>query len=271
MYSVSKIPSYPLDQFIEPILYYENYNPPYAKEKILPDGGIDLIIDLMEEPKQIFDNDDYLKIRNVKKGWISGIRKEFITIGATHQSMMVIRFKPGRAYPFFRFPVYELTNSVIELDEIWNSRFLSIRDELMNQPSPEHKIAVIEKFLFNIARNYLEINKSVEFGISKIHSIPAVAKINEITNQSGYSHKHFISLFEKFVGVSPKYYLRVVKFQKAIQSIENKKSICWTEIANDCGYYDQAHFINEFKKFSALNPTEYLSEKGEILNYIPVR
>jgi AraC-like DNA-binding protein len=94
--------------------------------------------------------------------------------------------------------------------------------------------------------------------------------IAAIQEKTGFSNKHFIHLFEKYVGASPKTYLRIMKFQRVLRAVEEARQIQWTDIAYSCGYYDQAHFIKEFKRFSGFNPGAYLSERGEFLNYLPV-
>jgi AraC-like DNA-binding protein len=72
------------------------------------------------------------------------------------------------------------------------------------------------------------------------------------------------------VGVSPKQYLKIMRFQKAISAIENNVSIQWSQIALESGYFDQAHFIHDFKHFSGFTPNEYIKRKSSTLNYIPV-
>lgn len=255
---------------MEYILHYEDYNPDHPKEKILPDGGIDLLIDLTEEPKQIFCNNNYSQFRRIKKGWISGIRKEYITIGAAHQAMIVVRFKPGRAFPFFRFPLSELTGQVIELDEIWNSRFLHLRDQLVNISNPDKRIETVENFLLRISKHKLEINKSIEYTIKELDKKESSLKMRDLAEKIGYSHKHLVHLFETKVGITPKFYSRIMKFQKAVISMEKKQNVDWFDLAYQCSYYDQSHFVNEFKKFSDLNPSSYLKNKGDIVNYVPV-
>lgn len=99
---------------------------------------------------------------------------------------------------------------------------------------------------------------------------PSETQIRKLTEKVGYSQKHFIDLFKKYVGVSPKSYLRIIRFQKVILEIEKNREINWSTIAYDCGYYDQSHFINDFKKFSGFTPNEYLRKKNENLNYVPI-
>jgi len=72
------------------------------------------------------------------------------------------------------------------------------------------------------------------------------------------------------VGVSPKQYLRIMRFQKAIEAIENNATVRWSKIALESRYYDQAHFIHDFKLFSGFTPNEYMKRKTAMLNYVPV-
>jgi AraC-like DNA-binding protein len=72
------------------------------------------------------------------------------------------------------------------------------------------------------------------------------------------------------VGVSPKQYLKILRFQRAIAAIESTETIQWSQIALQSGYYDQAHFIHDFRHFSGFTPNEYIKRKASTLNYIPV-
>jgi AraC-like DNA-binding protein len=184
--------------------------------------------------------------------------------------MVVVRFKPGRAFPFFQFPLSKLTDQIIELDEIWNSRFLQLRDRLINITDQDKRVNEVESFLFYISKNRLDTCKSVDFTIDELSRKKSLLKMKELADKVGYSHKHFVHLFEQKVGITPKYYSRIMKFQQAVMSLERQTTVDWFDLAYQCAYYDQSHFVNEFRKFSGLNPTSYLKEKGEIVNYIPV-
>ncbi len=77
-------------------------------------------------------------------------------------------------------------------------------------------------------------------------------------------------MFKKQVGITPKAYLKIMRFQKTINEIEQSGNIDWALLSHDCGFYDQAHFINDFKLFSGFAPEEYIKRKSKYVNYIPV-
>lgn len=112
--------------------------------------------------------------------------------------------------------------------------------------------------------------KCIEYTLLRIVNQPHVISFQCVCEQIGYSQKHFINLFKEQVGVLPKQYLKIMRFQKAIVEIENRDIIHWSDFAPEHGYYDQSHFINEFKSFSGFTPGEYINRKTDLLNYVPV-
>lgn len=260
-------PPSPLNFFIEEYFYHKDYIPPHKMEKFLPDGAIYLIIDLSNWPKKLYDNDDYSKFTDFNAGWLSGIRKYYLTIQADGGEMIVIRFKPFGAASFFQLPMSEFQDKVIELDLLWGSKFMDLRDQLINLPL-EQKFPALDSFLsgqLNVDSRFLPL---MEYAVENLSQ--SNVSLPELVNRTGYSHKHFIEIFKKNVGVTPKSFNRIMKFQKALLSIEKSKQIDWSEISYSCGFYDQAHFINEFRNFSGINPGQYLVEKGETLNWVPI-
>lgn len=267
------IPAFPLANYVELITYYKGYNPPHTIERLLPDGGIDLIVDLTSVPKYIYDNDTLKEVQSCKRAWISGMRTEYISIQARadESEMMVIRFRPGMAWSFLHMPVLEIKDRVVDAELVFGNQILSLREQLLEKPEPDQKFAIAETYLLDRIKNHFEIHPAIQYCITAIGSSPSQASIREITHKTGYSNKHLISLFAKYAGIGPKKYVSVLKFQQAVTALEKSpEQINWSGLAFDCGYYDQAHFINEFKRFSGFNPSAYMNVKGEYINYIPV-
>ena len=263
-------PAFPLSLAVENIVFYEGYSPPHHKERLLPDGGIDLVIDLTQVPKNVYHNEDFSRFASFKKSWISGFRREFITIDAgQNSSMIVVRFRTGGAHFLFNFPLHELSNLVVETDAIWGGGVQHLREHLLEQPAPEDKIAALENWLLRQMRREAEPHPVISFALDRIHRDPGLLTVASIQAKTGFSNKHFIHLFEKYVGSTPKIYLRTIKFQRVLAEIEKTKRIHWNDIAYGCGYYDQAHFSKEFRHISGLIPTAYLAERVEFCIYIP--
>lgn len=128
-----------------------------------------------------------------------------------------------------------------------------------------------QDFLESVLNPDSKMNTCVDYAVNGILRGPHTASLSEIREEIGYSRKHFIELFKKRVGVTPKAYLRIMRFQKAVNEIESGGNINWPAIALECGFYDQAHFINEFRGFSGFTPNTYLNQKNGNLNYVPVR
>ena len=132
------------------------------------------------------------------------------------------------------------------------------------------KFATAERFLLKHSAGRLVANPAVEYALQEILRQPDQISLARLNQNIGYSQKHFIDLFKRQIGIAPKSYLRIVRFQKAVTQIEQRREVNWTIIAHDCGFFDQAHFINDFKSFSGFTPEEYVRRKNGILNYVPV-
>lgn len=265
------IPPYPLNQFIESFIYYRDYNPVHSVDRFLPDGNVNIVIDLTDYPKYIYDNETLKEIQTCRNIWFSGMRNTYITIPSGKDSeMFIINFHKGKAYPFVQMPLYELTDSVVDGDLVLTPEIMDMRSMLLETPFIHRKFQVAERFLIKKFRNKLMVNPFIEFAVNKILASPNQLSIEQISAKVGYSQKHLIKLFKDNVGVAPKGFLKIIRFQKAIQEIETAKKIEWTGIAFESGYYDQAHFINDFRSFSGFTPNQYLQRQSEYLNYIPV-
>jgi len=110
----------------------------------------------------------------------------------------------------------------------------------------------------------------VGFALTLFGNMDRVRTIAEVTDQIGLSPRRFIQLFSGQVGLTPKLFCRVRRFQQVLKLIHTAGDFDWVDIAANCGYFDQAHFIHDFKAFSGINPTTYAASKTEHLNHVPI-
>ncbi len=265
------IPAFPLNLFIESFIYYRDYNPVHSVDRFLPDGNVNIVFDLTDYPKYIYDNETLKEIQACRHVWFSGIRNKFITIPSGKDSeMFIINFLKGRSYPFVQIPLYDLTDSVVDAELVLTNNILNLREMILESPEIAQKFCIAENYLLKKFHTKLIVNPFIEFAVNKIVSSPHQISMEEIAGKVGYSQKHLIKLFKDNVGLTPKGFLKVIRFQKAIEEIAAAKEINWTGIAYESGYYDQAHFINDFKIFSGFTPQQYVQKEYEHLNYIAV-
>jgi len=266
------IPSFPLNHFIESFYYYIGYTPEHSIDRFLPDGNVQIIFDLTDYPKYIYDNETLKEIQSCKNVWFSGFRTEPISIPSGKESeMIIVQFRKGKASTFICEPMYAVTNYVVDAELVLKNEILDLRERLKDAVSIDEKFQILENNFLRHYRSSLEENPFVDYVIKRIITKPNKISLKEVADNAGYSQKHIIKIFKENVGIAPKEFLKIIRFQKAIEEIEQHKEVNWASLAFDCGFYDQSHFIANFKTFSGFTPAEYVKQRGEFLNYVPVK
>lgn len=263
-------PTEPLSSSVETIFYLQGYCPEHSVERLVPDGSVSLVVELDDQPRFVYDNETLEKQQECRGAWISGMHSGFISISALQNTeLLAIRFAPGGGYPFFKRPLSELNDAVVDAHTILGAGIVELRRQVQTAPEPELKLRVAQQYLLDIADFTLAPPPAITNAVAAIRAAPTVGKLDEIIAQSQYSHKHFISLFKKYVGLSPKAFQRVLRFAQVIPLIHEKQRINWAQLSADCGYYDQAHFIKDFQNFSGFNPQDFLNDRHDRLNFFP--
>ncbi|MBA9072297.1 AraC-like DNA-binding protein [Flavobacterium gossypii] len=236
---------------------------PHSRERIFPDGCIELI----------FNHGDLFVTYNPKgeaevqpKSFIHGQLKKFIEVqGIGKVGIFSIRFQPPGLQPFIDLPVSNLTEVFMEVSKIWKEG--SLLEEDMNRcQSNDERITVIENFLESRLENAPN-NDDIERCVEEIIKSDGMISIEKLTEDLNTGKRHLERKFLSNVGLSLKLFSRIIRFNNALQLIENKDFRNFTNVAHDGGFYDQAHFIKDFKYFTGLNPKQYFSENLEMAKY----
>jgi len=237
---------------------------------ILPDGAIELIINL-GDPQKLCAPDDPARYTAFSQSWISGERTEPIVIDETGYVHLVgVRFRAGGAWPFLGIPLREFTDQVVELEGILGPEMRALRDRLGEAVDDDGRFDLLESWLAQRARDRTQPTRAVSYALRAIQLGADAVRIGRMADEIGISHKHLLREFERCVGLTPKLLARLCSFQRVICSIGQKPAVDWSAIAVRCGYYDQAHLIREFRAFSGLTPMSYLTKRGPFLNYLEI-
>lgn len=251
-------PTEPLNKYVDVLMYYTDWIPDHSIERLVPTGNAFIIFELDGFVRKVFDNKTLAKKNTYSKVWVSGLHKNYLSISAHEQSaMFVVQFNATGAYPFLHTPMENLAEEVVDATTVLGDDILKLRDDLLSSNSTEKKFACVEKWLIRRLKPELAAPKGLQNIVGQLQQAP-VANMSDIISNFSHSQKHLIDLFKKHIGLTPKYYQRILRFNELLQRIQKKEKISWTEIAYSCGYSDQSHFIKEFKHFSGFNPKEFI-------------
>jgi len=193
---------------------------------------------------------------------ISGQHNSWFDMQATgHIGIFSVLFKPHAARMFFPLPAKELVNKHISLRDLWGKHEDCIEEKMISANTNIARKTIIEKFLTKklcdkSQIHFTRLSSSIDYLLTKQTDI----SVDQLAYRACLSHKQFGRLFSQYVGMNPKQYLRIVRFQYVLNTKQTTPDIPLTTLALQCGYYDQAHFIREFKEMSGLTPRQYFSQ-----------
>ena len=265
------IPAPPLDSLVRCFWYWEGAPQPHARERLLPNGEASIVFNLRDEEMRLYDADDPSRFVSCGLVGITGARTNCFAIDtATQDRVIGIQFRPGGTFPLFHAPASAIANCSAPLEDLWRGAAGGIREQLLASPSVDAMFAVLERSLLAHLVRPLDLHPAVAFARVRICRAPHIATVSGIVDRIALSQRRFIELFRDQVGLTPKAFCRVRRFQRVLESVHRRSSVDWAQVALDSGYYDQAHFIHDFQGFSGLTPAAYLAKATEHLNHVPM-
>ena len=264
-------PSATLSQFVEMFWFFSGAGLPHRRERVMPDGSAELVINLDDVPRKRFDRREPHRFQTVRRSWVSGAQPEFILIDVPPQATMIgVHFRPGGLAAFVPMPASELSGQVVETDALWGRDTEALRDAILEAPHLRTRFQLLEHFLRRRLRPASNVPSPISAALGLLEADPAVPLIAAVAGRVGLSHKHFIHRFRSEIGLSPKRFCRIRRFQRALRDLQARSSVDWTDLACASGYYDQAHLIHDFRAFSGLTPARYLGQPGADNRFVPI-
>jgi len=256
MSSYYRRPSGVLGEFVDLIWVSEDYAPPHPQERLMPMGAMNVVVSWNSS--------------GVVWSGASGVHTESVMLDTSAPfSIIGVSFKPGGGFPFFPMPAGELHNLSVPLDAVWGRGAHDVCERLMSAPTPASKVAAMEQALLAIARGRFERHPAVPYAVAELGNSRQPRPVRSVVDAIGLSQRRFIEVFRNEVGVTPKAFSRVRRFQHVLGRVERATEVDWTSVACSCGYFDQAHFIHDFREFAGVSPSIYLRYRAS-RNHIAV-
>ncbi len=264
-----RVPRPPLDSCVEVIWVYQNDPVPHTLERILPTGSAQLIVNLKEDQTRLYDPEAPHRCATTVGTVLSGVHSRYQVIDTSEQEYVAgVAFKPAGTVAFMRVPAHETIDLDVPLEALWGVRRTNtLRERLLERPSLEAKLDAIEAALREMWRSPGP-HPAVAYALTTFNRVPHATSIGAVTDAIGLSAKRFIERFKTEVGVTPKRFCRIRRFQQAVTLAHGRRDIDWAEVALDCGYFDQAHFIHDFRSFAGLTPTAYQAARTSFHNHV---
>jgi AraC-like DNA-binding protein len=250
-------PGPPLAEFVE-LLWLCDVDPqPWTQERLLPGGSVELVVDVAS---------------GARKAVVSGPHSRFFLLDTSERRCLAgVHFKAGGAFAFLAPPLHELVDAVVPLDALWGGVAGELRERLGDADTDRERFAIMESILLAQGRNRLHRHPAVAFALREFSRVPCVRSVAQVAGQVGLSQRRFTQCFTHEVGLTPKLFCRVRRFQAAIRQVHRTGCTDWSALAVDCGYFDQAHFIHDFQTFSGLTPSAWAAQRIASINHVPVR
>jgi AraC-like DNA-binding protein len=225
------------------------------RELVLPTGAMHLVFRVSGAPLRLFDRVDDAVGRVVGHAVVGGARDSFYVRDVSTPSCTVgAQFHAGAAPLLLGAPADELAGRHTVLGDLWGADAERARARLIEADGPERKLELLEAMLADRLPRVRGLHPAVAMALSRFAHDGGV---REVVARSGYSHRRFIALFRGAVGITPKTYTRVLRFQRVLARLARAPSSAWVDVALDAGYSDQSHFNREFRELAGVSPGEY--------------
>jgi AraC-like DNA-binding protein len=261
-------PSPRLAGVIERIWIREGPPPCHAFDRVLPAGREEIIINLNDGELRCYHDDGNPDGRTAGPIFAGMHRGGYVIDTRQQSAIMGVHFKPGGAWRLLGIPAHELSNARIDFQLLIGEDAHRLMDRLMRAASPMEKLHLVDAMLCE--RRLHTIHPAVAWAAEQMTRYPAMARVALLAEEAGLSGRRLSGLFASQIGISPKGFARLRRFQSVLGRIHSAANPDWCDVALKAGYADQAHLIREFREFSGFSPTGYHAQRGHVPHLVPL-
>ncbi len=231
-------------------------------ERTIPTGYVHLIF---HKEGQMFSSFDK-KLQ--PQAFVGGQVTHYTDLSSTSSVfMIVVVFQPFGGKAFFNIPMCEFNQKNVSVGDLHDNELEELEKRIYDTADNNICIRQIEAFLLkrlSMAKIYK--HNRMEAAVKEINTL-SEPSIKTLAENACLSYKQFNRVFNEYVGINPKEFSRIVRFQRALHILQTHTRIKFTEVAYHCNYTDLSHLIKEFKSFSGYTPTEYLAACNPYSDY----
>ncbi|TGN17656.1 AraC family transcriptional regulator [Leptospira idonii] len=237
----------------------------YERQQILPDGCIEMAFILGEDIKRYtFENDFIFQPRAMVIGQIT---EPFYIEPTGYVDSFAVKFYPYGIANFVNVSVESLANKETPLEFLFGEEIAKeLKSKIVQAANTQERIRIVEAFLLSKLREKSTVDQIVKTTIDAIMTANGSISINDILEEDLAKRRQLERKFQKQIGISPKKLGKIIRLQTALKMLLKGQSTSLTQIAYESDYFDQAHFIKDFKEFTGMNPKKFFGNETMILS-----
>ena len=248
-----------LAPYVHCIWTYVSTAPGEAPERIVPDGRPELIVHVGEPFAEVDRRG--LEHDQPRALFAGQVTRPLHLRGRGAAGVIGVRFKPAGARPFLGQSLRSATDLRVNIDTLWPGAGAMFANDMMNKATLPERVNLAQDFVAaRIAAHENERDKLVESCVARIEATRGAVDLVDMIEDSGVGRRQLERRFGDAVGVGPSLLASIFRFRGVFDVIRHDTGRPWTDAALAAGYYDQSHFIREFRRFVGVSPTEFLRE-----------
>jgi AraC-like DNA-binding protein len=255
------------------ILWAKEASPPTvpgaSRELMLPTGAMHVAIRLGNSPLRLLASPDDPEGQLIGACVLNGVRSSaYCKVVADPAPSVGAMLRPGAADLLSNTPAGALSGRYTRLEDLWRPADLAeLRERLESAPSLGQRLLLLE----DILASRLPVLHGIDPLVAQaLNCFDAGAAVGDVVAESGFSHRHIVRTFTEAVGVAPKTYLRLMRFNKTLEHLHGAPDESLADIAAAEGYADQAHMTREFQAFGSLTPGQYRRIAPAAAHHVPL-
>ena len=252
-------PRPPLDSTVDCIWHHEGRIPDIpGRERVLPNGRFQMVVNLAAGAAAV-----------------SGLRSAHVVVKPAHTTcVMGVVWRPGAAGLFFPGSALEFSDRSVPLEVVWGVRASRLVDRLREEGTARRRLGILQAMLVDVWGErdapHGALHPAVTYALLAFHQAPRVSTVTDVSRESGWSRRWLTRAFAESVGMTPKRYCRLLRFQHVVREVAAGRRVEWADLAASSGFSDQAHLVHEFRSFSGLTPEQFLRAERPFANHVRV-
>jgi AraC-like DNA-binding protein len=243
----------------------------HGRELALPTGGVQVLISLAADVLHAHDVGDPRRSQRTGGAALQGpTDRPSLIDAAAQQEIVWVAFRAGGACPFFPIDSVDVRGRLVDLGDLWGQAGAGLRERLLEADGPAAALRALEETMLTRATRAtraVEPDPAVSVAAAALH---AGMPVGAVADMLGWTPRRLSRQFTSRVGLPPKRFGRVRRFQRLLRAAGDGADPDWARLAADCGFYDQAHLINDFRDLSGLTPGTYRPRSAEEPNHVPL-